>query len=67
MSIFSIGDYTDMMARSHKGLRAIFMPDLKTSFAKFNRTYGGRERNASQVGEATHYESPYDEWIMSLH
>lgn len=43
------------------------MPELKASFAKFFKTYGGRENNAFQVGETTHYESPHDEWTVSLH
>lgn len=31
MSIFSIGDHTDMLVRGHEGLRAVFMPDLISS------------------------------------
>jgi hypothetical protein len=70
MSIFfnrEMLECTDMLGRGHKCLRAVFMPELKASFAKFFKTYGGRENNAFQVGETTHYESPHDEWTVSLH
>lgn len=70
MSIFFLGEMLeciDILGRGHKGLRAGFMHELKTSFGKFSRTYGGRKINASQEGEATHYESPCDEWTVSLH
>lgn len=43
------------------------MFELKVSFVKFFKIYGGRENNVFQVGEIIYYESFYDEWIVFLY